>query len=127
VHTVGQQRASHQATCPVHRIGPILARLSPGQKLFEGITPAKALCTLRLMLHAIGIVDARDFRTHDLRRGHALDLQLAGAPLHEILAAGDWASPAFLVYLNKYRLERDLVQQAHLQEALSESESDNEG
>jgi len=79
------------------------------------------------MLHAIGIVDARDFRTHDLRRGHALDLQLAGAPLHEILAAGDWASPAFLVYLNKYRLERDLVQQAHLQEALSESESDNEG
>jgi hypothetical protein len=56
-----------------------------------------------------------------------LDLQLAGAPLHEILTAGDWASPAFLVYLNKYRLERDLVQQAHLQEALSESESDNEG
>jgi len=116
-----------QAACPVHRLGPILAKLSPGQKLFDGITPAKALSTLRQILRAIGLADALDFRTHDLRRGHALDLQLAGAPLHEILTAGDWASPAFMVYMNKYRLERDLVQQAHLQEALSESECDNEG
>ena len=116
-----------QAACPVHRLGPILAKLGSGQKLFDGITPAKALSTLRHILSAIGLADALDFRTHDLRRGHALDLQLAGAPLHEILTAGDWASPAFMAYMNKYRLERDLVQQAHLQEALSESECDNEG
>ena len=105
----------------------MLAKLGPGQKLFHGVTPAKALSALRHILCAIGLADALDFRTHDLRRGHALDLQLAGAPLHEILAAGDWASPAFMAYMNRYRLERDLVQQAHLQEALSESESDIEG
>ena len=29
----------------------------------------------------------------------------AGAPLYEILAAGEWSSPAFLQYLDCWRLE----------------------
>jgi hypothetical protein len=109
----------------VHRIGPLLAACRPGQKLFEGITPQKALQALRHMLKAaLRLPDAGDYRTHDLRRGHALDLQLAGATLGEILAAGDWNSPAFLAYLDKYRLERDLVQHVHLDDALNESDHD---
>jgi len=40
-----------------------------------------------------------------------------GAPLYEILEAGDWKSPAFLKYLDRARLERDLVIQAHLDES----------
>ena len=45
-----------------------------------------------------------------------------GAPLWEILAAGDWKSPAFLDYLDKFRLERDVVMQAHLDESEVEDE-----
>ena len=57
------------------------------------------------------------YRTHDMRRGHALDLQLAGKPLYEILQAGEWRSPAFLAYLDKYTLEAAAVVEAHVDES----------
>ena len=47
---------------------------------------------------------------------------VAGAPLWEILSAGDWSSPAFMDYLDKWRLERDVVMQAHLDESDCEAE-----
>ena len=40
-----------------------------------------------------------------------------GAPLYEILAAGEWRSPAFLDYLDLHSLERDMVIQAHCDES----------
>ena len=40
---------------------------------------------------------------------------MRGAPLYVILAAGGWASPAFLSYLDIHRLEADLVIQARLE------------
>ena len=79
--------------------------------------------------------DALLNRTHDFLRGHAKDLQLSGvslvpscrvlrfpnglpgAPLWQILAAGEWKSPAFLLYLDMHALERDAVVQAHLDES----------
>ena len=93
------------------------------------------------MLTGIGVCEPEKYRTHDLRRGHALDLQLSGeeharcllriarvlqrcmlgAPLWEILAAGEWRSPAFMKYLDLHRLETDVVVQAHV------DESDDEG
>ena len=45
------------------------------------------------MLHALGIQNASAYRTHDLRRGHAKDLQLSNAPLSVILRAGEWRHP----------------------------------
>ena len=36
---------------------------------------------------------------------------LVGAPLYEILAAGEWRSPAFAAYIDSNRLESDLVVQ----------------
>ena len=81
------------------------------------------------------------YRTHDLRRGHARDLQLSGtgtsfslfvvslmydvvgAPLYEILQAGEWRSPAFLKYLDMETFERDLVIQAHLNEESEDGDS----
>jgi hypothetical protein len=51
------------------------------------------------------------------RRGHARDLQSAGACLKEILAAGEWRSPAFLRYLDIDALESDLVVDAHMCES----------
>jgi len=84
-----------------------------------GITPAAALAALREMLAGIGVVGASEYRCHDLRRGHALDLQLSGAPLWEILAAGEWRSPAFLSYLDLHSLETELVIQVALSTGLS--------
>ena len=68
--------------------------------------------------------DASKFRTHDLRRGHAQDLADSGAPLVDILNAGQWRSPAFLEYLDINSLERDAVLQAHGDEASSDDDSD---
>ena len=44
-----------------------------------------------------------------------------GAPLWEILAAGEWTSPAFFKYLDLHRLDTELVVQAHA----GESDSDD--
>ena len=68
------------------------------------------------------IPEARFYRTHDLRRGHARDLQKNGASLAEILEAGQWCSPAFLAYLDKDQLEMDAVVEAHLAESSEEEE-----
>ena len=48
---------------------------------------------------------------------HARDLQANGAPLHTILAAGEWRSPAFLQYLDVNELEADAVVEAHMDES----------
>lgn len=52
------------------------------------------------------------------------DLIDSGATLAEILAAGQWRGPAFLVYADLGALEQGAVLQAHLDE---ESSSDEEG
>ena len=116
--------AECKLTCPLHVLGPLVKQRGPGKKLFPGITAASALTMLREMLEVVGAQDARSYRTHDLRRGHAKDLQVsgwllapppffwakvchiecfAGASLYEILAAGEWRSPAFLTYLDMHR------------------------
>ena len=47
---------------------------------------------------------------------------MLGAPLYEILKAGEWRSPAFLEYLDLEQLERDLVVQAHLDDESEDEE-----
>ena len=74
------------------------------------------------MLEAIGVEKFESYRSHDIRRGHALDLQCAGAPLWQILEAGEWSSPAFLKYLDLHKLDTELVVQAHC----NESDSDDD-
>ena len=44
-----------------------------------------------------------------------------GAPLYEILKAGEWASPAFLKYLDLHTLECDAVVEAHVDESDGEA------
>ena len=63
--------ARSPSTCPVHVVGRRLAGYRQGEHLFPGVTPARALGTLRSALHALGVSDADCFRTHDFRRGHA--------------------------------------------------------
>ena len=60
-------------------MGELLDQLEEGASLFEGITAAAALNTLRVVLAALGVEEAKAYRTHDLRRGHCRDLQQSGA------------------------------------------------
>ena len=106
--------AQCELTCPVHVLGAYFAPFGSGVRPFAGFTPASALAILRTLLTELGVADAHLYRTHDLRRGHARDLQARGATLREILLAGDWRSAAFLKYLDIEQLEDDVVVEAHL-------------
>jgi len=83
-----------------------------------------ALGSLRAILKALDVEGWKWYRTHDLRRGHARDLQLSGANLFHILSAGEWKSPAFLAYLDLTQLEMGAVVEAHLAESSSEDEGE---
>ena len=108
-----------KAFCPVHHLAPLIGNIPEGTLLFKGVTPAAALANLRQILEGLHVPNAMAYRTHDLRRGHARDLQMSGtvstcithvnarrcahvvafgsgALLYEILAAGEWRSPCFL-------------------------------
>ncbi len=76
------------------------------------------------MLGRLEVEMAGEYRTHDLRRGHAQDLVEANAPLYQILAAGEWRSPAFLAYIDLHKLETQLVVQSHMDESDEESDQD---
>ena len=108
---------------PVHVLGAFFKCLPLCCRPFEHFRHGRALQTLRTYLANIGVAAAREYRTHDLRRGHARDLQSRGAGLLEILSAGEWRSPAFLKYLDMQELEKHAVLQAHLDDS-SESDSD---
>ena len=124
------------ATCPLHILDPLVASCAFGQRVFD-VSPASALGVLREVLSEMGIDQAENYRTHDLRRGHAQDLvdsgmycnffcmlgcfgrgaMFAGATLAVILAAGEWKSPAFLSYIDQAKLETDVVVAAHVDES----------
>ena len=96
-----------QETCPVHVVGNAIAQCEAGSTLFQGITPGITVAKIREVLASLGVSQAEIFGTHDFRRGHAKDLQVSGAPLYEILAAGQWKSPAFLAYLDIHKCAAD--------------------
>ena len=101
-------------TCPVHVLGPWLQGLPSGTKLFEGVTAPAALRRLRQRLLRLGTTDAAAYRLHDFRRGHAQDLVHSGSRLGEILAAGQWRSAAFVLYLDQQVLDTGAVVEAHM-------------
>ncbi len=59
-----------------------MSEAEPGTMLFRGITAAAALLQLKVMLGAIGVVNALAYHCRDIRCGHALDLQLSGTSRH---------------------------------------------
>ena len=90
------------------------------------IRSAQALLALRELLLELNVPDALCYGAHGFRSGRAEDLLQAGGRLADILAAGDWRSAAFLDYLNKERLERDRVAEAHAAVTASDSSSNEE-
>ena len=111
------------ATCPVHAIGRAVAHLAPGSHLFPLLSAGQATRRLRECLASLDIKDAEEYRLHDFRRGHAQDLADSGARLAEILAAGEWRSPAFLKYLDAQSLECDAVVAAHVADSSEDERS----
>ena len=105
------------STCPVHVLGAHVKTMEDGVPLFKGFTRWNANFVLRERLRKVGVENAGDYRTHDLRRGHAQDLVESDAPLKEILRAGEWRSPAYLEYLDIQQLEDDFVVEAHMNES----------
>ena len=87
--------------------------LDYGQQPFKHLTATAALRELRHLLGLIGVKEAGRHRTHDIRRGHAKDMQLNGATLYQILKAGEWSSPAFLKYMDMVELEMGATMEAH--------------
>ena len=59
-------------------MGRIIDEVEPGTALFQGLSATVALQQLHVMLEAVGVDKAMTYRCHDIRRGHALDLQLSG-------------------------------------------------
>ncbi len=59
-------------------MGKFLDEAGEGEALFKQIDAGEALRTLRHVLRVLDIKEWYAYRTHDLRRGHALDLQLSG-------------------------------------------------
>eukprot|EP00973_Karenia_brevis_P088566 12279728-Karenia_brevis.AAC.1 len=64
-----------KVTCPLHVLSPWIAQRRDAGRLFPSFTAAKALLTLRQVLESMGVERAREYRTHDLRRGHTEDLR----------------------------------------------------
>jgi hypothetical protein len=111
-----------RATCPVHVLGRAFQRLKVVRP-FSGLTGFGALSKMRDRLVKLGLKEAKEFVLHDIRRGHARDLQLKGASLWEILQAGEWSSPAFMKYLDVCRLKGDAVVEAHLADSDAEDDA----
>ena len=109
-------------TCPVHVLGRWINSLPHASKPFARISPKRATDELRRRLQAQGCADAAAHVLKNFRRGHALDLLESGAKLAEILRAGEWKSPAFLLYLDMTTLEKGAVMEAHLDESEDDAE-----
>ncbi len=65
-------------TCPVHPLGPFVEACPKGSPLFDGTSASAALAMLKFMLGEVGVKQPLLYRLHDIRRGHAKDLQLSG-------------------------------------------------
>ena len=99
--------------CPIHVLWHgFFAKLDVGAKPWAQFSAGFANRSLRGALLELKIPNAPSFGTHDIRRGHAKDLQMSGATLSEILAAGQWRSPAFMRYLDESELEMGVALEA---------------
>ena len=103
-----------KSTCPRHVLWPFLNKFPVGAAPFAALTAQAAGALLKQCCGIQKVKQANMYRLHDLRRGHAKDLQSTGASLKEILEAGQWSSPRFLKYLDLDELEKDFVVEAHV-------------
>ena len=63
----------------MQRMRELIKKFPEGTLLFKGVTPVAPLAKLRKILGELNVPNAMAYRTHDLRRWHARDLQIDGA------------------------------------------------
>jgi len=107
-------------------LGEYMRNVPAGVQPFVHINPSQLLLALRTLLQEMGVPEVAHYNTKAFRRGHTEDLLQRGGRLGEILGAGDWSSKAFAIYINKLKLERDRVAEAHCGKSDPESSSDSE-
>ena len=95
----------------MHVLAPFLLTGGPGSAPFIDFSAKTATDDLREILDILQIPGAQNYRPHDLRRGHARDLQSSGVSLAEFTAAGQWA-PAWTRYADMDVLEDEAVAEA---------------
>jgi hypothetical protein len=109
--------------CPVHVLGPWFQDLAgKGKKPFIHYSPCFARSELKRRAELAGCSDSKLYTLHDLRRGHAQNIIENGGNLQHILSAGQWSSNAFLVYLDKCKLDKNAVAEAQVFESDSDGE-----
>ena len=83
---------------------------------------------MRSLLGHLGVEHHQCFRTHDLRRGHALDMLLNGESWDEIVSRGDWSSMAAPrhAYLPDDAVEARAVMESHLADSSDSSSGEEE-
>ena len=57
----------------------------------------------------LGVPNAAEFGLQSFRRGHAQQILDDGGTLVDVLRAGQWSSPAFLLYLDYAEVENSAV------------------
>ena len=95
-----QCRVVGPSLCVAHRMQPQLARAAVGSKLFS-YTATQFLSILRKLLTQLSVQHAMSFTLKAFRAGKATALANSGAPLGQILAAGEWKSRAVLNYVDE--------------------------
>ena len=75
-------------TCLVHVLGAYMEALPNGNQHFAHIPAGSARAGLRRMLQSAEVPDAHMYWLHDLCRGHADHLRVAGADTEVVRAAG---------------------------------------
>ena len=86
--------------CVVHRMQTYLRGLLPGVVVF-GLSAYEFHFSLKKLLADLHVLDAGSFTLKAFRAGKATALALSGAPLGQILAAGEWRSRAVLKYVDE--------------------------
>jgi hypothetical protein len=86
--------------CVVHRAGQMLQSKPVGSPLFK-FSAKQFLDILRSLLGEVGAQFPLLHTLKTFRAGKATALAEAGAPLGQILAAGEWKSKAFLNYVDE--------------------------
>ena len=86
--------------CVAHRTEPHLSKAVVGTKIFS-YTATQFLNILKKLLIQLSIDHATAFTLKAFRAGKATALANSGAPLGQILAAGEWRGRAVLNYVNE--------------------------
>ena len=95
-----QCRVVGSSNCVAHRLQPLLAQKLVGTKLFS-YTATQFLSVLRKLLTQLSAQHSSSFTLKAFRAGKATALAISGAPLGQILAAGEWRSRAVLNYVDE--------------------------